>query len=250
MAKILINHREYTIDGIVFDKDGTLIDFNETWGPILQHAVNELVKPFDDADKLSSKIYNTLGVDQQTLVATEGPYAITTFDKMCTVVATVLYQHGIKWTHAEQQVFKTFKVITQTPPAAEYIKATANIAELFSHFKSHNIKVGIATADNRLGTIDTLKHLDCDTESLFIACGDDLNLPSKPNPALLENIASQWHINVKNLAMVGDTVGDVYMAQQASAISIGVLTGAGTNAMLAPYCDEVIDSINDLNQIC
>ena len=108
------------------------------------------------------------------------------------------------------------------------------------------IKVGLATADNRHGTIDTLEKLHCQTENVFIACGDDEGLPSKPDPELLDVISKHWHTSTDKIAMVGDTIGDVYMARQAGAVSIGVLTGAGTHEMLEPYTDIVIDSIEEI----
>ena len=46
--------------------------------------------------------------------------------------------------------------------------------------------------------------------------------------------------------MVGDTVGDVFMAQQAGTVSIGVLTGAGTTEMLNPYTNAVLELIQQI----
>ena len=246
MPEIILNGQFYDIDGIVFDKDGTLIDFHATWGPILRKAIADLVEPFDNKQVITENVFNTLGVDPVSLRSFDGPYSITTFDKIYTVVATVLYQHGMKWTDAEQRVLTIFKKAAETPPSLEQLSPTTDLPEFFNSLEASGINVGVATADNRHGTLDTLEKLECNFDSLFIACGDDQGLPSKPDPDLLHQIADSWSTDTKRIAMVGDTVGDVYMAQQAGAISIGVLTGAGTTEMLNPYTHAVLDSIQSI----
>ncbi len=246
MPEIILNEQTFDVDGIVFDKDGTLIDFHATWGPILRRAVDELVDPFNDKQIIAANIFKTLGVDPDSMKSFDGPYSITTFDKIYTVISTVLYQHGMKWTDAEQRVLKIFKKAAETPPSLEQLTPTADLPSYFNLLQKHGIKIGVATADNRHGTLDTLNKLQCDIDSIFIACGDDQGFPSKPDPMLLIEIAQMWRTTAKKLVMVGDTVGDVYMAQQAGSISIGVLTGAGTHEMLAPYSHAVLDSIQQI----
>lgn len=248
MAEIILNNQKFDIEGIVFDKDGTLIDFHATWGPILRETVNRLVEPFSEQSVIRNAIYKTLGVDEHTLRATDGPYSISTFDKIYTVVTTVLYQHGIKWTEAEQRVDKVFRVAAQTPPTREQLMPTTNLPALFDALQRIGIRVGLATADNRLGTLDTLEKLEVRQEGIFIACGDDAGLPSKPDPALLEVISKHWGTTVDKIAMVGDTIGDVHMARRAGSVAIGVLTGAGTLEMLEPDCDTVLISADDIQQ--
>lgn len=247
MAEIILNKQKFDIEGIVFDKDGTLIDFHATWGPILRKAVNHLIEPFNEKTTISDAIFRTLGVDQVSMRAGDGPYSISTFDKIGTVVATVLYQHGMTWTQAEQRVEEIFKVAAQTPPALDQLTPTTDLPKLFDALQANGIKVGLATADNRHGTLDTLEKLQCYSESVFIACGDDSGLPPKPDPALLDAISSHWGTTTNRIAMVGDTIGDVHMARRAGAVSIGVLTGAGTIEMLEPYTDTILNSIDDIN---
>lgn len=247
MPQIIVNNQSFDVDGIVFDKDGTLIDFHATWGPVLRSAVERLVEPFDDAPALADNVFRTMGVDPTTLRAGDGPYATTTMDKIYTIVTTVLYQHGMAWTQAEQRVHEIFKAAAESSPPREMLAPTTDLPVFFSSLESGNINTAIATADNRRGTLEMLANLDCNVDRFFFACGDDAGLPSKPDPQLLHTIAEHWNTTTNRIAMVGDTVGDVYMAQQAGAISIGVLTGAGTTPMLAPYCDVVIDSIAQIN---
>ena len=246
MPEIILNNHRFDIDGIVFDKDGTLIDFHATWAPILRDAINRLLEPYSDKAAISHSIYKTLGVDPKTMIASDGPYSISTFDKIFTVVATVLYQHGINWTQAEQRVEKVFKVAAQTPPTLAQLAPTTNLPVLFESLQAKGIKVGVATADNRHGTLDTLEKLQCQSETVFIACGDDTELPAKPDPMLLEVISNYWNTSINKIAMVGDTIGDVHMAKQAGAVSIGVLTGAGTLEMLKPYTHTILNSIDDI----
>ena len=48
-------------------------------------------------------------------------------------------------------------------------------------------------------------------------------------------------------AVVGDTLGDLIMAERAGAgLRVGVLTGAGTREVLAPYADVIIESVDDI----
>lgn len=250
MPEIILNNQNFELDGIVFDKDGTLIDFHATWGPILRQSVDKLLEPFTEKTAISDAIYRTLGVDKDTMRATDGPYSISTFDKIYTVVATVLFQHGMKWTQAEQRVEEIFKVAAQTPPTRDQLTPTTDLPALFKMLECSGIKVGLATADNRHGTIDTLEKLKCQPGSVFIACGDDAGLPSKPDPALLDVISKYWGTTTDKIAMVGDTIGDVHMARQAGAVSIGVLTGAGTFEILEPYSDTILNSIDDIEVPC
>ncbi len=246
MPEIILDNNRFDIEGIVFDKDGTLIDFHATWGPILRDAVDRLLEPFADKNVIRHAIYMTLGVDQDSMRAGDGPYSTSTFDKIYTVVTTVLYQHGMNWTQAEQRVEEIFKRAAQTPPTLAQLTPTADLPALFRTLEINGIKVGLATADNRHGTIDTLEKLQCHRESLFIACGDDSGLPSKPDPALLDIFSGHWGTTTDKIAMVGDTVGDLHMAKLAGAVSIGVLTGAGTVKMLEPYSDAIVDSIEQI----
>lgn len=246
MPEIIVNRLRFEIDGIVFDKDGTLIDFHATWGPILGDAVNKLLEKLPDSKTIGSALYRTLGVDQSTMRAGDGPYSTSTFDKIHTVISTVLYQHGLAWTQAEQLVEEIFGTLAKTPPAVEQLVPTTDLPSLFKRLKNCGIKVGIATADNRYSTMDTLHKLQCEPESVFIACGDDTGLPPKPDPALLQAISKCWGTTTGKIAMVGDTIGDLHMARQAGAVAIGVLTGAGTVEMLEPYTDTILNSIDEI----
>ena len=79
-----------------------------------------------------------------------------------------------------------------------------------------------------------------------IACADD-GLPVKPAPDMVLAICDRVGIAPARTAVVGDSVADLAMGRAAGAgRCIGVLTGVGTAADLAPHADVTLGSIAEL----
>ena len=83
-----------------------------------------------------------------------------------------------------------------------------------------------------------------------LVCGDDENLPVKPDPAVLLVLAEQFGIPVKRLAMVGDTTSDLCMAKKAGAgYAIGIVGGAGEESELRAETKFLINSLEEIRVI-
>ena len=63
MAQLLLNDRIFDIELVVFDKDGTLIDFHHLWGQKAMLWVECLVQRVGGGERLREALYRTVGYD-------------------------------------------------------------------------------------------------------------------------------------------------------------------------------------------
>jgi len=235
----------FDADLVAFDKDGTLIDFEFMWGRIAMAWVEHLVKD-DQGESLRRDLYRSLGFDpDRQRTEPESPLAIATTAQLQTIAAATLYRHGVPWPEAEDRARLAFDTSSDLPLSG-LIRATGDVAGLFGHLRAAGVQVAVVTTDDRAATEETVHMLGIAHLVNLLVCGDD-GLPSKPAPDLLL-FACEWcGVGPACTAMVGDTVGDLLMAQRAGAgLRVAVLTGAGDPAKLAQHADAVLKSIDEI----
>ena len=248
MAKVQVGGRRFDIDVVVFDKDGTLIDFHIMWGTRARTAVDALVLESGGGGRLQSALYHTLGYSPESgTTRGDGPLAVVPLSQTDTVMTTVLYQHGWPWHEAERLIAETFSPVMFSEPTADVVSPLGNVRDTVDQLNRNGIRTVIATSDNRDPTVKILNMLGIESFFDVLYCGDDANLPQKPSAAVLQEIAGYCRVETDKIMMVGDTVGDLSMAHAANAgAKIGVVGGATEDRILAEWSDALVSSIDEI----
>ena len=166
--------------------------------------------------------------------------------KMYTIVATVLYQHGSTWDEAEARVRDSFEAVMAALPLSELVLPVTDVKALLSDLHRANVRVAIATTDDRSLTQETMALLGIEDQVDFLACGDD-QIPLKPAPDAVFNACNDLGVELARTLVVGDTITDMVMAQRAGVgCRAAVLTGVGGRDSLAIFADVVLNSIAEI----
>jgi phosphoglycolate phosphatase len=233
---------------VIFDKDGTLIDFDYAWGRLTVVGVERLVSALEGGDALRHDLYRSLGFDPRTgRTDGTGPLATAPMEKLYTVAAAVLYQHGFGWDDAEAHVENLFKTEMTAVSLSELVRPVADVQSLLSQLRAADVRIAVVTTDDRSPTQQTLALLGIENQVEYLACGDD---PIRLKPAPDAVLAACAHLEVApaHTLLVGDTVTDMLMAERAGAgCRAAVLTGAGDRDSLAVHADVVLNSIADIH---
>jgi len=245
MTILQIKDTSFDADLVVFDKDGTLIDFEAMWGRLTVAWVRHLVADTGD-ESLRQDLYTSLGYDvQRQRTRSQSPLAIATVRQLRTIAAFVLYRHGMTWTEAEDWTRHVFADRADLP-LVDLIRPTGDVVGLLKRLQARDIRVGVITTDYRVATEETLRSMGIAHLVDHVLCGDD-GLPWKPAPDTLLATCDGLSIPPARVVVVGDTVADLLMGRRAGAgLSVAVLTGAGERDQLAAYADAVLDSIDEI----
>jgi phosphoglycolate phosphatase len=224
--------------GILFDKDGTLLDFNRTWLPIYLYAANE----FADSDPLLARqLLSRHGYDSER----------NRFQGGSLLAAGNNQQIADAWAEQLQrpdeveaislrlnEIFRDQGAIQSTP--------VNRLAATLRQLKSDGMKLGVATADSHQGIINTLKAFDVLSEFDFLA-GYDSGHGVKPQAGMVLAFCRQMELSCAEVVVVGDNRHDIEMGRNARAgLCIGVLTGTSERSDLESIADIVLDDIGGL----
>jgi phosphoglycolate phosphatase-like HAD superfamily hydrolase len=231
---------------VVFDKDGTLIDFEFMWGRLAAAWMAWLTAETGN-EALQQALCLSWGYDwQRQRTKPESPLSIATTKQVQTIAAAVLYRHGIPWTEAEDVVRSAFLGVAADLPLADLVRATGDVSGLLVRLRGAGVRVAVITTDHRAETEEALRvlHIDHLVDHLF--CGDD-GVPCKPAPDTLLITRQRLGVVPERTVVVGDTVADLLMGRRAGAgLVVAVLTGAGGPAQLKTHADVVVASIDEI----
>ncbi len=224
------------IKAILFDKDGTLIDFEATWGPVNQQV--GLLAAGGKAE-LSKIILDRCGVDAATgKTRAESPLAIAAADE----IADALMEAGSRLSKTEL----VDGLHTLFADAARSAVALTDLPALFTALKSQGLGLGIASSDSRQAVAETVNIFGLNSLVDF-HCGYDSGFGPKPESGMIHAFCAAVELEPHQIAMVGDSTHDLKMGKAAGAgLTIGVLTGTGTWETLRDFADVLIPSIADL----
>ena len=244
MARLTLGSHIFDADLIIFDKDGTLIDFKHLWAQKTIAGVEQLVAAIDGSAALRHDLYHTLGYDPvANEFAMQGPVITAAMSKLYTIAAAVLFQHGWPWLEAELLVEAHLVPGMANVLTANLLRPTTDLRRLFDQLQAAHVQIAVITSDEHAPAEKTLRLLGVHDAVAFLAGADDV-YPPKPHPAGILAACAQTGVAPARTLMVGDSTTDMVMGERAGVgFRLGVLTGIIDWATLAPSADIVIDSI-------
>ena len=248
MPQLKAGTKKTDADLIVFDKDGTLIDFHAFWGPRMARSAEALCLALDDEGPLLEMLYLASGYDHQKgRTKSQSPLATAPLRDLETVMAAVLFQWGLPWDQAWACVSEYFSPVMRAAPEPEEIRPRGRVQQALEHLREAGFRLAVATTDNRDLTEFALDTIGEATLFELVLCGDDPGVPTKPDPRVLELLGGKLDIPVGRMVMVGDTVSDMEMANRAgTALAVGLTGGADTQEALNQAADVLVQSIEEL----
>lgn len=227
-----------TIRGLLFDKDGTLFDFQATWGAVVDETLSRLAKTAAMADAMAADI----GFERGSRRFLPGsPVVAGSLGEIAGILAT--HRPDL----AQREIERTAIACADEATAnGDLAPAVPDLAGFLAGLAANGYTLGVATHDTeaaaryQLETVGALEVFD------FVA-GYDSGHGLKPGPGMLLAFAKATGLAPAQIAMIGDSVHDLRVAPAAgAALGVGVLTGPATAEDLADDADHILSSIADL----
>jgi phosphoglycolate phosphatase len=221
------------LKGIVFDKDGTLFDFNATWGAWTRTLLE--VEASGDA-VLMGALAEVLGYDIAAQVfRPESIVIASTASEVADVILPFLPPQP------KGDLLRRMNAAAALAPQAE----ATPLGPFIDRLQAASLKIGVATNDAEAPARAHLRAAGVEHRFDFIA-GYDSGFGGKPAAGQLLAFCAQVGLAPAACAMVGDSTHDLRAGRAAGMVCVGVLTGVADRATLAPQADVVLDSIADL----
>jgi len=222
------------VRGIVFDKDGTLFDFQTTWAAVTGRLLSTLAGG-DSA--LEERLARAAGYDIAVQELLPGSVIVA-----ATVVesADVLISAMPRGTD-RGRVIETMLRLAETAPQ---IEATP-LVPLFDGLRARGLAIGVATNDGEEPARVHLERAGVLGLVDFLA-GYDSGHGAKPGPGQLHAFCAATGLSPGAVLMVGDSRHDLTAGRAAGMRTIGVLTGLATAQDLAGDATAVLDHIGHL----
>lgn len=222
------------IRAILFDKDGTLLDFAKTWRPVLGKIKEDILDRCNLSQDEIKEFHDILGVTthgftSDSVFVKDGLEAIvTTFMKK----SSLSHERKISLL-AKIQAFMEEQGMSYIQPFPfEGVKETLDI------LKQQGFILGVVTSDLDYITRGQLKEVGLAEYFDFIGA-DDGERALKPDPELLHSFCKEFNLEEHEVAMVGDTINDIDFAKN-NGMGYAVYVRSGYPSLLAEKSADMI----------
>lgn len=221
------------IAAIVFDKDGTLFDFDATWGAWARSVALELAE--GDAAR-AAQLAAVIGYD----------YAAARFERSSVVIAGTVLEVAERLLPElpGRGLDELISALDRAAQQAPQVPAV-DLPQCLSALRGSGRRLGVATNDGEASARVHLAAAGVSDYFDFIA-GYDSGHGAKPGPGQLLAFAAHLGLAPERVAMVGDSLHDMAAARAAGMRAVAVLTGPARRETLAPAADVVLDTIDGL----
>lgn len=233
MPGIYVLDRFIPCRGILFDKDGTLLDFMQLWGDWARTLTDLLEGHLAvSGAELTVPRDRLLGLrfDEDGRVAgydKTGPLAMGTEEEVTALLAWQLYYAGVPWDEALVQVRKFSASAMVEVEKRRSAKPMPGLTDFIASCRSAGMILGVVTSDT---TSEARKHLEWlgIGEHFRSVVGRDRVLKGKPDPEMAALAMEEAGLSPHECIVIGDSNADMVMGKQAgAALNIGIAPDGG-----------------------
>ena len=215
------------VDAVVFDKDGTLVDVYQTWGPAMVRTLDDLVDDLDDRRRVAAAI----GVDLAAgMLSANSPVIAESNVEIATRIAAELDRS------VDEMMLRLEKLVTIH--VGDTVQPLPGVGRTLSALKEQGIWIGLATNDGGESAAKQLTKLGWRTYFKSVI-GYDSGFGAKPNPGMLVESARRAGCSMDRVLMVGDTAADVGAAKSAGCRVVVIGTRPSGDSDVAAEIAEI-----------
>lgn len=235
-----MNTPRAAIKAILFDKDGTLIDYRASWLAANHAAARDLAAAAGKTPAFADELLRRLGYEPITdRFVADSPLLWASTAQLAALwgAQPELAASGDVLARVERQ-FSNHEIHPPIP--------VTDLAVLCTRLAAHGLRIGVATMDSTAATEATLARFAVREHMAFVA-GADAGYGVKPGAGMVLGFCEAIGLAPGEVAVVGDNLADLAMARAAGAgLAVAVLTGGCPAAALAAEADLVLASIAEL----
>ncbi len=223
--------------GILFDKDGTLIESHDVWAPLYRSMLMRMKGLSENA---ANALLAQAGYDVEQDRVVGG-----------SVIAggTTAQLVQLWWPHATAAEREDIVMsIDATDKQAQALEVTAIVAlkPLLEKLRQKGLRLGVATNDSLASSNRHLSQLGILELFDVVICADTVATP-KPAGDMIRKFAELTDISAHEIMMIGDNHHDMDEAANGGAgFRVAVLSGNSSRAELTEIADVVLNDIGEL----
>lgn len=222
-----------TVRALLFDKDGTLFDFQASWAGWTAALIDELCAGDPRTRRLLAA---ALGFDIGTgRFLPDSPVIAGTLREVGEIIWATVPGAGGGMDALTAELGRRAASLTPVPAVP--------LAPLMSRFRRAGLKLGVATND---AEVAARAHLGPLADGFDFIAGYDSGHGAKPGPGMLLAFAEVCALEPRSVLMVGDSAHDLLAGRAAGMGTVAVLTGVALAQDLAPLADHVLPDIGFL----
>jgi phosphoglycolate phosphatase len=221
---------------LLFDKDGTLVDFDRTWGPAAGEVIRRIAHGNADHIARLQDVSHFLPDEDRFLPTSP-------------LLAGSSAEYGPLWAEilgrTPDRAFLTEIDVLFREEGRRFITPIGTPKQAFTRLKAAGFELGIASNDAEANT-----RLQADllglTGLLAGVYGYDSGHGAKPGPGMIEAFCRDSGFAPHEVALIGDTHHDLVAAKAAGANAILVRSGPAAVDPFANEADLIIDDVDAL----
>ena len=221
------------LQAILFDKDGTLFDFQKSWGNWGGAVLQDLSGGDPDllhrlADIIDYDLGNSRFLPTSIAIAGTGEEILQAMLPALPEADPAALLSGLEDRAVQAEMTPVLPLLP-----------------LLSELRGFGLKLGVAT---NAVEIEAQAHLEQAgiLASFDKVLGCDSGFGAKPEPGMCSGFAQATGCDPAQVVMVGDSLHDLHAGRAAGMRTIGVLTGVASAHDLAPHADAILPDIGHL----
>jgi phosphoglycolate phosphatase len=240
MPTLITPHGEHPISAILFDKDGTLLEFVSLWGSWGECFLARFSRQLEEhglefpAQHLTSLLGTVHDAEGRIIdYDRNGPLAMGTMNDLYAILSWQGYLLGLSWAESMELTDRCRQEADALMEQSKPVLPLPGLLHFLEECAAEGIPLAVVTADETAAAENHLRWLGI--RGYFSAViGTDQVERGKPFPDMALLACERLGIQPAEAAVIGDTNGDMRMAKAAgAAVAIGIAGNAAAGRTAA-----------------
>lgn len=251
MPLLHVNNEIIPCKGILFDKDGTLLDLLATWGTwaelVMRGMEEHLTIIGTDFMGDRNRVLGTQHDAEGKLLGYDpaGPLTMATEEESYGILAWQFYAAGVPWNEALTRVKSITKEAMNELRRRRTAQPLPGLLSFLQQCADVSLKLGVVTSDGYETTKEHLEWLGVDHYFGTVVTRDSVT-NGKPAPEMAELACQELGLAPEETVIIGDSNADMQLGKGAGLLlTIGISASVDDRSHLID-ADVIISDFNEL----